>query len=306
MSDTWVAFMGLGTMGRPMAERLVAAGYRLAVYDPLPEALDALAAVGAQAAPSARKAVTGARVVITMLPDGPHVREALTGPEGVLQEMSPGSTLIDMSTIDPPTSKELAGLARRHGVRMLDAPVSGSSAGAVDGTLTVMVGGDAGVLAELRPLLSVLGRNVVHCGDHGAGVSVKLANQIVAGTSMVAVAESYALAQSLGIDPRLLFDVVSASSGDCWALRTRPPVPGVLGTSPADDGFRPGFRGALMRKDLDLALATAEAHAVNLPVTSRARELYAQLTGKGLDDRDFSAVFTLLAGEGPGTRPPRR
>ncbi|MFI2378291.1 3-hydroxyisobutyrate dehydrogenase [Streptomyces sp. NPDC018964] len=289
-----VAFIGLGTMGRPMAERLIAAGYRLAVYDRLPEAVDALVAVGAQAAPSARKAAVGAQVVITMLPDGPHVREALTGPEGALEEMPPGSTLIDMSTIDPPTSRELAGLAARHGVRMLDAPVSGSSAGAVDGTLTVMVGGDAGTLAELEPLLAVLGHTIVHCGDHGAGVSVKLANQIIAGASMVAVAESYALARSLGVDPRLLFDVVSASSGDCWALRTRPPVPGVVGTSPAENGFRPGFRGALMRKDLDLALATAAAHAVPLPVTSRARELYARMTEEGLGDQDFSAVFTLL------------
>ncbi|MFI2429192.1 NAD-binding protein [Streptomyces sp. NPDC018955] len=159
-----------------------------------------------------------------------------------------------------------------------------------------MVGGDAGTLAELEPLLAVLGHTIVHCGDHGAGVSVKLANQIIAGASMVAVAESYALARSLGVDPRLLFDVVSASSGDCWALRTRPPVPGVVGTSPAENGFRPGFRGALMRKDLDLdlALATAAAHAVPLPVTSRARELYARMTEEGLGDQDFSAVFTLL------------
>ncbi|QPL92037.1 3-hydroxyisobutyrate dehydrogenase [Streptomyces clavuligerus] len=298
MPDTTVAFIGLGTMGRPMAERLLAAGHRLTVHDRLTGATAALAAAGAATAPSAREAASGAAVVITMLPNGPHVREALTGPDGALAAMRPGAVLVDMSTIDPSTSKEMAALAERHGVRMLDAPVSGSSAGAVEGTLTVMVGGDPGTLDELRPLLGELGRTVVHCGPNGAGVSVKLANQIIAGASMAAVAESYALAQRLGVDPRLLFDVVSASSGDCWALRTRPPVPGVLPTSPADDGFRPGFKGALMCKDLDLALATAAHWSVDLPVTMHARDLYARMSEEGLGERDFSAVFALLSKQG--------
>ncbi|GLF93215.1 3-hydroxyisobutyrate dehydrogenase [Streptomyces yaizuensis] len=297
MPDTTVAFIGLGTMGRPMAGRLLAVGYRLTVHDLLPEAVDALAAAGAGTARSARSAATGADVVITMLPNGPHVRAALSGPDGALAAMRPGGVLVDMSTIDPPTSRELAELAGRHGVRMLDAPVSGSSAGAADGSLTVMVGGDAATLAELRPLLGELGRTIVHCGGNGAGVSVKLANQIIAGTSMAAVAESYALARSLGVDPRLLFEVVSAGSGDCWALRTRPPVAGVLATSPAENDFRPGFKGILMCKDLDLALATAAAHAVDLPVTHRARELYARMSEEGLGERDFSAVFALLTKE---------
>ncbi|MER6911882.1 3-hydroxyisobutyrate dehydrogenase [Streptomyces sp. NPDC000594] len=297
MPETAVAFIGLGTMGRPMAERLLAAGYRLTVHDRLPEAVKDLVAAGAAPAASAREAATGAEVAITMLPNGPHVREALTGPDGALAALRPGSVLIDMSTIDPPTAQELARTASDQGVRMLDAPVSGSSAGAADGTLTVMVGGDAGTLAEVRPLLDELGGRIVHCGGNGAGVSVKLANQIIAGTSMVAVAESYALARRLGVDPRLLFDVVSASSGDCWSLRTRPPVPGVLPSSPAEHDFRPGFKGALMCKDLDLALATAAAHAVDLPVTLRARELYARMSEEGLGERDFSAVFTLLATE---------
>jgi 3-hydroxyisobutyrate dehydrogenase len=174
--------------------------------------------------------------------------------------------------------------------------VSGSSAGATDGSLTIMVGGDAEILDRSRPLLDLLGRRIVHCGQSGMGTMVKLANQIMAGVSMVAVAEGFRLATELGVDPRLLYQVASTSSGNCWSLQTRPPVPGVLETSPVEHNFQPGFMGDLMRKDLDLALATAERIGVPLPLTAAARDLYARLGPAGLGHKDFSAVIAVLEG----------
>lgn len=289
-----LAFIGLGTMGRPMAGRLLDAGFEVAGYDHDPAPLLSLADRGGLAAGSAHEAADGADVVITMLPNGPHVRAATSGADGALAAMRSGALLIDMSTIDPETSVGIGSEAASRGVRMLDAPVSGSSAGAVDGTLTIMVGGAKEALNDAEPVLSVLGRRIVHCGPNGCGVAVKLANQIMAGAAMAAVAEGFVLAEQLGLDPRLVFEVAGASSGNCWSLQTRPPVAGVLESSPADKGFAPGFMGALMCKDLDLALATARAMEVDLPVTRQARDLYARMSESGIGDLDFSAVFTIL------------
>lgn len=289
------AFVGLGTMGRPMALRLLDAGWDLAVHDIAPAALAPLLERGARPAASPQDAARGAAFVITMLPNGPHVREATMGPQGALAGMAETAVLIDMSTIDPRVSREVAAAAAARHVRMLDAPVSGSSVAAVDGTLTVMVGGARATLEAARPLLAVLGQKVIHCGGAGMGTAVKLANQIMAGVAMVAVSEAFVLAQALGVDPRLLFDVASASSGNCWSLQTRPPVRGVLETSPAERDFAPGFSGDLMRKDLDLALAAAAAAGHTLPACQTARDAYARLAPLGLGTRDFSAVFLALA-----------
>jgi 3-hydroxyisobutyrate dehydrogenase len=291
-----VAFIGVGTMGRPMAERLLAAGWDLTVYDASPAAMEPLLGAGARPAGSACDAALGASYVVTMLPNSSHVRAATVGPDGALSGMRPGAILIDMSTIDPDTSREIAAAAAGQGIAMLDAPVSGSSAGAIDGSLTIMVGGAAQTLDRATPLLSVLGRRIVHCGAAGMGATVKLANQIMAGVSMVAVAESFRLAAALGVDPRLLYDVTTSSSGNCWSLQTRPPVPGVLESSPVERGFQPGFMGDLMRKDLDLALQTAARVDLALPLTAAARELYARLGAAGLGARDFSAVIAVLEG----------
>ncbi|GLZ39320.1 3-hydroxyisobutyrate dehydrogenase [Actinokineospora sp. NBRC 105648] len=289
-----MAVIGLGTMGRPMARRLLAAGHTVTGHDPDPAALAEVAEHGAQPAPSARTAAHTADVVITMLPKGSHVLAATTGPDGALAGMRPGSVLVDMSTIDPATSARVNTEATAQGVRMLDAPVSGSSTGATDGTLTIMVGGPAEVLAAAHPILSVLGQRIIHCGPAGSGVAVKLANQVMAGAAMVAVAEAFLLAEQLGINPNLLFDVATTSSGDCWALRTRPPVPGIVKGGPADNDFAPGFKGALMSKDLLLALDTARGAGIRLPLTEQAHELYALMGEKGFGDKDFSAVFTAL------------
>jgi 3-hydroxyisobutyrate dehydrogenase len=289
-----VAFIGLGTMGRPMARRLLEAGWDLTVFDTVAAAMDPLLELGACGATSPLDAARNAAFVVTMLPNSQHVRAATIGPFGALAEASPGSILIDMSTIDPGASREVAAVAQSRGVAMLDAPVSGSSVGAVDGSLTIMVGGEAEVLERSRALLTALGTKIVHCGSVGMGTTVKLANQIMAGVSMVAVAESFRLTQALGVDLRLLYDVSTSSSGNCWSLQTRPPVAGVLDSSPADHGFQPGFMGDLMRKDLELALSAAASVGLNLTMASAACELYARLGPAGLGSKDFSAVFEVL------------
>ncbi|HUQ55571.1 3-hydroxyisobutyrate dehydrogenase [Lentzea sp.] len=296
-----VAFIGLGTMGRPMASRLLSAGWRLAVYDKDLAAMQPLLDAGARGAASPQDAARDAAFVITMLPNSQHVLDATTGQDGVLAAASPGSVLIDMSTINPMTSRNVATVARARGVAVLDAPVSGSSQGAADGSLTIMVGGGADVLDRSRELLSVLGARIIHCGGSGMGSTVKLANQVMAATSMVAVAESFRLGQALGVDPRLLYDVSTTSSGDSWSLRTRPPVPGVVDSSPADHGFRPGFKGDLMRKDLDLALSAAASVGLDLPLASAVHDLYARLGTSGLGDRDFSAVIDVLPRRADGS-----
>jgi 3-hydroxyisobutyrate dehydrogenase len=288
------AVIGLGTMGGRMAARLLEAGWELAVYDVSPDAMRPLVDRGARPAGSARDAARDMPFVVTMLPNSDNVWAATVGPDGALTAMADGAILVDMSTIDPGTSREIAEQAAIRGVHMLDAPVSGSSAGAEEGTLTIMVGGSAGVMDAARPLLSVLGGRTVRCGASGMGTTVKLANQIMAGVAMTAVAEGFRLAGTLGVDPAILHQVASTSSGNCWSLQTRPPVPGVLATSPAETDFEPGFMGDLMRKDLDLALATASAQDLDLPMTALARDRYAHLASMGLGDRDFSAVYRTL------------
>lgn len=289
-----VGFIGVGTMGRPMALNLLQAGYDLTVYDVVPAAVQSLVSRGARAAGSPREAAAAGEVVVSMLPASRHVVAAMFGPDGALEGLRPGATLIDMSTIDPGTTQRVAEAAAAKGARMLDAPVSGSSTGAADATLTIMVGGDEAVFNEQRALLGAMGTNVIHCGPIGMGETVKLANNLIAGVSMVAVAEAFALGVRAGADPQVLFDVISKSSGNCWTLQTRAPVPGVVPNSPASNDFAPGFMTDLMHKDLGLALAAAEALKVPLALTALAREFYTMTSAQGYGRKDFSAVAKLL------------
>lgn len=295
MAKQSVGFIGVGTMGRPMAMNLLRAGYELTVYDVVPEAARSLASAGARVAGSPREAAAAGEIVVSMLPASRHVVAAMFGPDGAVEGLRQGATLIDMSTIDPGTTKRVAAAAQTKGARMLDAPVSGSSIGATEATLTIMVGGDAGVFAEMREILGAMGSNVIHCGAIGMGETVKLANNMVAGISMVAVAEAFALGVRAGADPQVLFDVMSKSSGNCWTLQTRAPVPGVVANSPASNEFAPGFMTDLMHKDLGLALAAGDDLGVPLALTSLARQLYTMTSAQGYGRKDFSAVAKLLA-----------
>jgi len=289
-----VGFIGLGTMGRPMASNLLAAGFPLTVHDIDPRAQAALAAQGAATADSPRAVAAASEVVVTMLPSSPHVEAVYGGEEGVLAGLAPGGTCIDMSTIDPLVSRRLAEQAAARGIRFLDAPVSGSSERAWDGTLTIMVGGESAVVEECRPILAAMGRHIIHVGPAGMGEVVKLANNLAAAINMVGVAEAFLFGLRNGADPRLLFEVMQNSSGASWALSNRVPVPGVLPEAPSSHQFAPGFMTDLMHKDLGLVLDAARQLRLPLAMTALAQQLYAAASALGHGREDFSAVYAAL------------
>ncbi|HEY7198953.1 MAG TPA: 3-hydroxyisobutyrate dehydrogenase, partial [Candidatus Dormibacteraeota bacterium] len=296
-----IGFIGLGTMGLPMAGNLLDAGHSVRVYDVDGRRAPLLRDKGAEQCGSPRHAAAGADVVITMLPASRHVLDAMLGHEGAVEGLRPGATVIDMSTIDPGTTRRVAEAVAARGCRMLDAPVSGGSIGARDATLTIMVGGDPEVLEAHRHLLRALGTRIVHCGPIGMGATVKLANNLLAGTSMIAVAEAFALGLRAGVDPRTLHDVIETSSGACWNLRNVP-VPGLVPEAPVNRDFAPGFMVDLMHKDLGLALNAGAELGLPLTLTALAHQLYGMASRHGHGRLDMSAVAKLLEGAGEDGR----
>lgn len=289
-----IGFIGLGNMGLPMAINLVRAGHGVAGFDLVDAARDLLAEAGGTPASSVGEAVRGAEIVITMLPAGKHVREVLTGSDGVFAHAAPRTLLIDSSTIDVTTAREMAAEAGRRGLPMLDAPVSGGVSGASAGTLTFMVGGEQSAFERAQPILAAMGRTIVLAGPAGAGQAAKVCNNLILGISMIAVAEAFALADKLGLSPQALFDISSKSSGQCWALTSYCPVPGPVPTSPANRDYAPGFAVDLMLKDLTLATqAEAEAGAPSV-LGPAARDTYERLHGLGLGGKDFSVIARAL------------
>ncbi len=288
-----IGFIGLGNMGAPMAANLVRAGHAVRGYDMTEAPRAALAALGGIAAAGVGDAVADAEVVVTMLPAGQHVRAVLAD---VLDAAPHGALLIDCSTIDVTTARDLHDAAARRGFPMLDAPVSGGVAGASAGTLTFMVGGEAANLERGRPVLEAMGRTVVHAGGAGAGQAAKLCNNLLLGITMVAVGEAFALADKLGLSAQALFDVSSKSSGQCWALTSYCPVPGPVPASPANRDYQPGFATALMLKDLTLATEAAASAGAPDVLGRHARTAYERLAALGLGDRDFSVVADALLG----------
>ncbi len=292
-----IAFIGLGNMGGPMAANLVKAGHHVAAYDVSAQALEQFSATGGAAVESAAAASDGAEVIITMLPAGQHVRDVLAGPGGVLARAPAGTLLLDCSTIDVDTARALAAEARQHGCDMLDAPVSGGTAGAAAGTLTFMVGGDPDAFARARPVLTAMGKTIVLAGPAGAGQAAKLCNNLILGITMLGVCEAFALADKLGLSAQSMFDISSRSSGQCWSLTSYCPVPGPVPGSPANRDYQAGFAAALMLKDLSLAVQAADASGAAGVLGARARDVYAKLCEAGLGDKDFSvAAPALLAG----------
>ena len=293
MQTETLGFVGLGTMGQPMAANLLARGFPLVVYDVNPAALEPAQAQGARAAGSPRELGAASRFVITMLPAPAHVEEVLAGPDGVIEGMAPGGTLIDMSSIDPGTTRRVGERAAARGLRMIDAPVSGAPPKARDGTLTIMVGGDADVLAACRPILEALGENIFHVGPLGTGEAVKLVNNLLAASHAAALGEALNIGVRFGLSPRVLYDVISTSSGDCWSLRTRMPYPDVLAASPANEDFAPGFMTDLMYKDVGLALALARDVGAPTPIGELVEQLYGAARAQGHGRKDFSVVARL-------------
>ncbi len=290
---THIAFIGLGNMGGPMAANLVKAHHQVTGFDLVPAALDQARADGIAIAGSAREAAAAAEVVITMLPAGKHVLSVWTD---ILPAVRPGALVIDSSTIDVESARKAHGMAAERGLPSLDAPVSGGVGGAKAATLTFMAGGSQEAFARAEPILARMGKRVVHCGEAGAGQAAKICNNMILGISMIGVAEAFVLAEKLGLSHQALFDVASTSSGQCWSLTTYCPVPGPVPTSPANNGYKPGFAAALMLKDLKLAQEAALASGAATPLGAEAAQLYALFNGAGHADEDFSGIINFVRG----------
>ncbi|MBV9782268.1 MAG: 3-hydroxyisobutyrate dehydrogenase [Acidisphaera sp.] len=288
-----VAFIGLGNMGRPMAANLVKAGHDVAGFDLVPEAVAAHVAAGGRAVASAEEALREADFVISMLPAGRHVRELYAGLIAALAGKTP--LLIDSSTIDVQTAREVSATAQAAGLEMLDAPVSGGVGGAAAGTLTFMVGGAAAAFARGQPILQQMGRNIVHAGAAGAGQAAKICNNMILGISMIGVCEAFVLADRLGLDRQKLFEVSATSSGQCWSVTSYCPVPGPVPASPANRDYAAGFATGLMLKDLSLAQEAAAATGASTPLGAHAARLYAAMAEAGLSASDFSVAFRWLS-----------
>ena len=291
-----IGFIGLGNMGLPMARNLARAGHRLRAFDVVPASVEHAVAAGATAAASGAEAAAGAEVVISMLPEGRHVREVFLGAAGLIAHAEPGALLIDCSTIDVETARAVNQAAAERGFEVLDAPVSGGVAGAEKATLTFMVGGSEAGVARARPVLGQMGKVVVHAGPSGNGQAAKICNNMMLGISMIGVCEAFVLAERLGLAADKLFEVSSQSSGQCWSLTNYCPVPGLVPSSPANRDYRPGFTAAMMAKDLRLAQAAAQAVDAPTPLGAEARQLYTLFTNGGHGGLDFSAIIKMLAG----------
>ena len=291
-----IGFIGLGNMGGPMARNLLKAGHKLKAFDLVPAALDAAAKAGASLAKSAAEAAKDVEVVITMLPAAQHVRQVYTGEGGIVGAVSPGTLLIDSSTIDVDTARAVASAAKAKGLMMLDAPVSGGTGGAEAGTLTFMVGGEDAAYAKAEPILKNMGKTIVHAGASGAGQAAKICNNMILGASMIVVGEAFALADKLGLDQQKLFDISSKSSGQCWSMTAYCPVPGPVPTSPANRDYKPGFTADMMLKDLKLAQQAASSAGATTPIGAAAAALYGLFCAQGHGAVDFSGIYKLIRG----------
>jgi 3-hydroxyisobutyrate dehydrogenase len=292
-----IAFIGLGNMGGPMAQNLVTAGHMVIGADVSTEAVERLVAAGGKAAASLGAAAAEADIVITMLPSGREVNEIYLSADGVLAHALPGSLLIDCSTIDVETARNVAASAEAKGMLMVDAPVSGGVGGAQGGTLTFMVGGRDQAFERAKPILEAMGKTIVHAGGSGNGQAAKICNNMVLGVSMIAVSEAFVLAEKLGLDAQKLFDISSKSSGQCWSMTSYCPVPGPVPTSPANRDYQAGFTANMMLKDLRLAQEAARGVRAATPLGAGAAAIYSQYVEGGDGGRDFSGIIRFLRGE---------
>lgn len=289
---TTIAFIGLGNMGGGMAANLADKGHDVRAFDLSADALARAKEAGCLPVESAAAAVQGASAVVTMLPAGHHVESVYT--DAVFGHAAPATLLIDCSTIDVETARRVAGAASDKGLVAVDAPVSGGIAAANAGTLTFMVGGSKEGFARAEPILSAMGKAVIHAGGPGAGQAAKICNNMLLGATMIATCEAFRLAERLGLDPQTFYDISSVSSGQSWSMTSYCPVPGVGPTSPADRDYAGGFAAALMLKDLRLAMEAASASGAETPMGRRATELYEAFVAADPDHRDFSAIITTL------------
>ncbi len=287
MSKPKIGFIGLGIMGRPMAGHLLKAGYSLVVHDINRVPVQELAAAGAEEAHSPKEIARRSQVVITMLPDSPDVERVALGPDGLLEGMAEGVLYADMSTIAPSTAVRVAEAMEAKGVKCLDAPVSGGETGAVNATLSIMVGGDEGTFNEMRPVFEVLGKTITLCGSNGAGQIVKACNQIQVALNIMGMAEALVLGTKAGVDPAIIVQVLSGGYAQSRVMDAR-------GQRVIHGDFAPGFRGRFHLKDLNIIMKTGSDYGVPLPVSSLVHELFAAMLAAGRGDMDHTGVITVL------------
>lgn len=288
-----IGFIGLGNMGLPMALNLLKAGHHVIGFDLVKSQLEVFAKAGGMIAEDANTTAKDAEVVITMLPASRHVEDLYLGNAGLLANANAKTLLIDCSTISPKVAQTVAAEAKAKGFAMIDAPVSGGTAGAQAGTLTFMVGGDASAVECARPLLEKMGKNIFHAGANGAGQTVKVCNNMLLGIQMLGTSEAIRLGIANGIDPKVLSDIMSKSSGRNWALELYNPCPGVMDNVPSSKDYAGGFGVDLMLKDLGLAVENAENLDASVPLGKLAQQLYENHSKAGNGKLDFSSVFNL-------------
>lgn len=279
-----IGFIGLGIMGKPMAKNLIQAGYSLKVYDIVSASVEDVAASGAQACHSIREAVEGCGIIITMLPNSPHVKAVVLGEGGVAQYAAKGTLIVDMSSIAPGASKEMQAALTPKGIRMIDAPVSGGEPKAIDGTLAIMVGGDPADFEEAKPIFDVLGSSAVLIGPIGSGNTCKLTNQIIVALNIAALSEGLLLAQRAGADPEKVFQAIRGGLAGSTVMNAKAPM--IL-----DGNFKPGFKIDLHIKDLGNALDTGYATGTPLPLTAEVMQILQTLHADGEGQSDHSAIM---------------
>lgn len=292
-----IGFVGLGNMGAGMCANLVRAGHEVRAFDLSAEAVQAAVDVGATGAGSLGEVADGAEVVVTMLPAGKHVLSVYFGDDGIAANAAQGSLFIDCSTISVDEAREAASKAADGGFLMVDAPVSGGTAAANAGTLTFMVGGPDTAFSEAKPVLDVMGANVVHAGGAGNGQVAKIANNMLLGISMIGTCEAFNLAEKLGLDAQTFFDISSTASGQCWSMTKYCPAPGPVPAAPSNNDYQPGFAVAMMLKDLRLAQQAAGSIDAATPLGTQAEEIYARLDEDGFAGLDFSGVMRRVRGD---------
>ena len=286
MSDS-VGFIGLGIMGRPMARNLRRAGHALCVYARRADSVEPLVAAGASACTSPAEVARQAGIVFSMVADTPDVEQVILGPNGVLEGVRPGSVVVDMSTISPSTTRDMAERLRERGAEMLDAPVSGGELGAIDGVLSIMVGGTEAAFERVLPLFEVMGRNIVHVGENGAGQVCKSCNQVVVSQTMAGVGEAMLMARASGVDPAKVRDALLGGSAYSKILE-------IHGQRMIDANYEPGFKASLHRKDLRIVLEAAHELGIAMPGTALVSQYLNALVGRGLGDLDSAALFRVL------------
>ena len=293
-----IAFIGIGNMGLPMAENLMKSGKKIRVFDVSKNTIEIAQKKNLDVVENLSDLITkDVTTVITMLPEGKHSKEVFLGENGIINKVSKDCLLIDCSTIDIQTSKEIGKKATENGIKMIDAPVSGGVMGAQKATLNIMVGGTKEAFDLALPLLKIMGKNIFHAGDLGSGNGAKICNNMSLGIAMIAASESLMLAKRLNIDIKKVHEIMKNASGNSWPISVYPPLPDLIEGTPSNNNYRPGFSAGMMNKDLKLAYECAKSVSADTPLGKAALEIYEKFCKDGNDDKDFSAISKVIGGD---------